>query len=265
LDAPTANSPTAIAAGIVRRIRILVRANAAAEANATPQALSPRSEAPPAGLIKHFADYSWGVYLQRQQTMLFALLAITTGGVWIAAWKIERKPPVVARAPASLRELADDYFGLSEVSYDSATFFLVSVLPTLHGLDDSGAPMLALVQGQVAPKIFAAANARIARDLPRARSNLMTQQLVLSSVGEIVTDTVTQRIGAYVRGYLVVTTRRLDTPAVYIPYRAQVLLSLNPPGKLNPSPYYLFSLEEKIGDAAIDWDKTMTRKPGNAP
>jgi hypothetical protein len=71
-------------------------------------------------------------------------------------------------------------------------------------------------------------------------------------VSEVVADAPSRRAAAYVRGYLTVTVRHAE--AEFYPWRGQVLLEVNPVGRLNPWPFYLLRFEERTGPKAPDWD-----------
>jgi hypothetical protein len=55
------------------------------------------------------------------------------------------------------------------------------------------------------------------------------------------------------RGYLTVTVRHAE--AQFFPWRARVLLAVNPVSRLNPYPFYLLRCEERTGPEAPAWDE----------
>ena len=53
---------------------------------------------------------------------------------------------------------------------------------------------------------------------------------------------------------MTVTVHRAE--AQFFPWRARVLLEVNPPSRLNPYPFYLLRLEQRTGPEALAWDQT---------
>ncbi|HVW22744.1 MAG TPA: hypothetical protein VHC86_16135 [Opitutaceae bacterium] len=212
-----------------------------------------RIELPPA-LWRHYRSFAWVVHEQRLMLLLIAVVLAATGMVWLLAWDLGRKPPLVVRAPPSLKESAAAFYGVPEISYDQMAFFLHGCLPLLYAADEEGHRFLPLVQGLVAPEIYSEAERRLAAGQPAAAANRLTQALTLTGIGEVVADARSRRAGAYVRGYLTVTLRHAE--AEFFPWRGEVVLEVNPPGRLNASPFYLARLEERTGPAAPAWDRS---------
>jgi hypothetical protein len=200
----------------------------------------------------HYRHFSWVIHEQRLLLIVFGFLFAACGLVWGVAWHLQRKPPVVVRAAPSLKESASAYYGVPEISYDQIAFFLHGCLPLLYAADEEGHRLLPLAQGLVAPEIYTEAEHRLAKTGEVVSNNRVTQSLTLTGVSEVVADAPSRRAAAYVRGYLTVTVRHAE--AEFYPWRGQVLLEVNPVGRLNPWPFYLLRFEERTGPKAPDWD-----------
>lgn len=216
----------------------------------------------PAVVTGHFRHYAWTVYLQRLLMANLAILIVATVVVWVMAYRLNTKQPLLVRAPQSLKQKAEDYYKLDDVTYDSVALFLTTTLPLLQAVDDGGYPMLGLTRGMVSGKIYEAARQGLERDLPKIRKNMIHQHLQVTRVMNVLADPKSRRIAAYVKGYIVVAIQKGSTAPVVIPYRAHVVLENNPPSKLNPSPYFLVEKEERINNAALAWDREMEKEEG---
>lgn len=218
-----------------------------------------RSDSPadpdlPTEVRSHYRHFAWVVHEQRLLMLVLAFLAAACGMVWILAWRLARKAPAVVRAPASLKEAAAAFYGVPEVAYDQMAFFLHGCLPLLYAADENGHLLLPLAQGLVAPEIYTRAERRLDAARRAVAANRVTQALTLTGVSDVVADAPSRRAAAYVRGYLTVTLRREE--AQFFPWRAQVLLEVNPAGRLNAWPFFLARLEDRVGPSAPAWDRT---------
>jgi hypothetical protein len=208
----------------------------------------------PENVLRHYRNFAWVIYEQRVVMLVLVFLAATTGWVWVVALRLEHKPPVVIRAPASLKEAAAAFYGVTDISYDQLVFFLHGCLPLLYTVDDGGHPLLPLAEGLIAPAIYEEAEKRLNTDAKEVEANHMTQSLTLTGISDVVADTRSARAAAYVRGYVTVTMKH-DSTTIF-PWRAQVVLQANPVSRLNPYPFYLAELTAKVGPDALAWDRT---------
>ncbi len=200
----------------------------------------------------HCRHFSWVIHEQRLVVLILGVFLAVCIAVWALAFDLGGRRPVVVRAGPSLKEAAAAYYGVPDVSYDAVAFFLNGCLPLLYSIDDSGHPLLPLAQGLVAPEVYGDAERRLGAAGPDVQANRMTQALALTGVTDVVTDARSGRAAAYVRGYLTVTVRHAE--AQFFPWRAQVLLSINPVSRLNPYPFYILRCEERTGPEAPSWD-----------
>lgn len=230
----------------------------AGPAAAPPAGVPPEAPLPPA-VRRHYRHFAWVVHEQRIALLLLGAAAGTCAMVWTMAWHLRRKPAVVVRAGPSLKAAAEAYSGPPEISFDQLAFFLQGCLPLLHATDEAGHPLLALAQGLVAPELYRDAERRLDSEAPDVSANRMTESLTLTEVGDVVADPGSGRAAAYVRGYVTVTLRRAQ--AQFFPWRARVLLAVNPPGRLNPYPFYLVGCDERTGPEAPAWDAARDRPP----
>lgn len=248
------------ALGIVARLRKLLSPKESGDE----EAISPApSGAPPSIVQQHFKHFAFTTYILRSMAAMMVALLIANVAVWFAAHQLSSKPALLYRALPSLKAQADAHFKMDDVSFDSVAFFVTSTLPLLHGVNDGDYGPLELARGMVAPSIITEARQSFERDMGVIRKNMIHQNLYITEVTHVVSDPKTRRVGAYAKGWLVVAVRKGATPAILIPYRADVVLEANPPSKLNPSPYYLLRREERINDAAIAWDREMAERTAN--
>ena len=63
----------------------------------------------PENVLRHYRNFAWVIYEQRVVMLVLVFLAATAGWVWVAALKLAHKPPLVVRAPASLKEVAANF------------------------------------------------------------------------------------------------------------------------------------------------------------
>jgi hypothetical protein len=213
----------------------------------------PAEAAPPPELWRHYRQFAWVISEQRLLLLAYGFLLAAAALVGSLAWHLQAKPPLVVRAAPSLKEEAAAFYGAPELSYDQLAFFLHGCLPLLYAADDSGHPLLPLAEGLVAPEIYRAAERRLSASGPDVAANRMTQTLSLTAITQVVTDGPSGRAAAYVRGYLTVTMRQAE--ALFYPWRGRVVLAVNPASRLNPYPFYLLALDERIGPDAADWDR----------
>jgi hypothetical protein len=212
----------------------------------------PRVAEMPREVWTHYRHFSWVIHEQRLILLILGVLLADCIAVWTLAFNLGRKPPAVVRAGPSLKEAAAAFYGVPDISYDAVAFFLNGCLPLLYAIDDSGHPLLPLAQGLVAPEVYGDAERRLGASGRDVQANRMTQELALTGVTDVVTDARSGRAAAYVRGYLTVTVRHAE--AQFFPWRAQVLLAINPVSRLNPYPFYILRCEERTGPGAPAWD-----------
>jgi hypothetical protein len=208
---------------------------------------------PPAAW-RHYRHFAWVIHEQRLLVLVLGFLLTACGLVWSLAWRLQHKPAVVVRAAPSLKEAAAAFYGIPEISYDQMAFFLHGCLPLLYATDDGGHRLLPLAQGLVAPEIYTAAERRLNQAGPAVLANRITQSLTITGVSDVMADAPSRRAAAYVRGYVTVTVRHAE--AEFFPWRAQVLLEVNPMSRLSPWPFYLLRFEDRAGAASPAWDQS---------
>ena len=167
-----------------------------------------------------------------------------------------QKPAMQLNAAPSLKAESEEFFGKkTEVNIDDLLLYVNTVLPLMHRLDDRGAPDLPLLRGLVAPAVFEKADQEAKRSTPLAKKNFVIQNLVVTRVTDVVTDNDRGRLSAYVQGYLVIVVQSTNKPVV-LPYRAEILLEMSPPSRLNRFPFVLIRRDWRIDKAALDWDES---------
>jgi len=181
----------------------------------------------------------------------------------VAGWQAGVRPQMQLTAPNSLRKEADITFGKEDVNLDDMLLFINTVLPLMHRLDDRGDPDLPLLRGLVAPDIFAKAESDASRQAVQAKKHFIIQNLVVTRIEDVEQDSKHGRVSCYVRGYLAIIIQS-SKKNVVLPYRAELLLEMAPPSRLNRFPFVLVKREWRIDQAALDWDSERTVKMGAA-
>lgn len=197
-------------------------------------------------------DMAFSIHEQRLVGVILALLFLASGCVWTINYELSKKQTFVLRAPLSLKQEAQKLTGSVSISYDQLAFFIIAVLPRLYSVDENGYPFLPLIQGLIDPSIISHAEAGFNQLGSELKSNHMTQTLTVTAINDVIADEKLGRAAAYVKGNVCVTLNQARV--LFYPYRAQVLLAVNPVGLLNPYPFYILKCEEKIGAKAIEWD-----------
>lgn len=167
-----------------------------------------------------------------------------------------QRPPMVMVAPDSLDESERTLFGAdTEVSVDDLYLYLNSTLPLMHQLDETGAPNLLLLRGMVAPELYEEAAFELAKSEKQAKKNFIVQNLIITRIQDVVVDKERGRVNAYVKGYLAIIVQSRGKNVI-LPYRADVIMDMQPPSRLNRFPFQMLKRQWKVGQTAMDWDGT---------
>ena len=210
----------------------------------------------PAVAITEVKRYAYVRWLLRVLTASVILNGAVITILFLAGLIAGQRPTLQLNAAPSLRAEADAVFGKNtEVNVDDLLLYVNTVLPLMHRVDDRGSPELPLLRGLVAPAVYDQAEAEARRGAPLAKKNYVIQNLVVTRVDDVVTDTERGRLSAYVRGYLAIIVQSTSKPVV-LPYRAEVLLEKAPPGRLNRFPFVLIRRDWRIDKAATGWDES---------
>lgn len=205
--------------------------------------------------IKRYAYVRWLLRVLIASVILNGIVLLV---LFVTGLMAGQRPTMQLNAAPSLRAEADAVFGKkTDVNVDDLLLYINTVLPLMHRLDDRGAPELPLLRGLVAPAVFDKAESEAKRSAPLAKKNFVIQSLVVTRVDDVVTDNERGRLSAYVRGYLAIIVQSTNKPVV-LPYRAEVLLEMAPPSRLNRFPFVLIRREWRIDKAALEWDETRS-------
>jgi hypothetical protein len=230
----------------------------------TPDSTTPADGAPlPVYIQKGARDYAQTEWLLSLVHITIALAALIAGVLFFANLTAARKDTVRINAPDTLSVLADKYFQVEGLRFDQIATSVITILTLKHHVDEGGAPYFELLQGMVAPKIYMRAESGLKKAIIEIKKTMIIQNLNITSIDDLETDPNTRRVSCYVRGYFS-TTSRLDGQTRVVPYRGLALLELNTVGSLNPLPFTMLDLEEKVGPAAVDWDATRKKETANA-
>lgn len=218
--------------------------------------LSPAADSAVHNEVKRYAYVRWllrvlGLSIGINYVCLLVLL--------IAGLVAGQKPVLQLNAAPSLKADAEDSFGKkTEVNIDDLLLYVNTVLPLMHRLDDRGAPDLPLLKGLVSPSVFEKADQEAKRSTPLAKKNFVIQNLVVTRLTDVVTDNDRGRLSAYVHGYLVIVVQSTNKPVI-LPYRAEILLEMSPPSRLNRFPFVLIRRDWRMDKAALDWDESRSK------
>jgi hypothetical protein len=198
----------------------------------------------PALAERRYRQYAWTRCEQRLFAVMLAALCAAGGLVWIAAWRLQAKPAVVVRAGPTLKEAAEAFYGIPEISYDEVVFFLHGCLPLLYEAEEDRHPWLPLAEGLVAPDIYDAAERRLASGDAARTTHRVSQALSISAVEHFVADPKLGRAAAEIVGQLTLAVG--DAATRRFPWHGRAVLAVNPGSRLNPYPFYLLSLETQV-------------------
>ncbi len=247
------------AAGVIASLRSLLKQRRVSQTSGIASE-QPALATIPHVVQAHWKHYAWNKWLLRLLGLCIFGLVVAAGAVWWTASKLNDRPALLLRGESTLKQKAEEFYHLSDVTYDSVTMFVASVLPPLHDIDDGGYPLLRMVRGMVSTKVFEEARASLEGDLQTVRKRNVNQHLRIVAVEHIDFDEAHRRIVAYVKGYFVVVFQKGEAAPVFVPYRASVILDQNPPSKVNPSTYFLVDREERLNAAALAWDKEYVQQ-----
>ena len=209
------------------------------------QAFTPQAE------IRRYSYVSWLLRVLYASVILNGVCLVI---LVITALLASQRPLVQLNGPPSLRAEAKAMFGSdTEVNVDDLLIYLNTVLPLMHRIDDRGSPELPLLRGLIAPTVYEKAQQEADRSAKLAKQNFIIQNLVVTRVDEVEIQRERGRISAYVRGYLAIIIQSKNRPVI-LPYRAEVLMEMAPPSRLNRFPFVLIRREWKTDKAALNWD-----------
>jgi hypothetical protein len=220
-------------------------------------------------LQTHFREFYWARNLIHWQMVATCFLCFAVMLIWVAYIKAYSRPRLMFEGQPTLREAMNSKEDSDEVNMDQVTVFSLMVLNLLNTSDDLGSPHLRLLLGMVNPEIYERQQVNVEKNLAKMREMEITKTFVPTQVLLLAQDKDTGRIAVYVRGYLFIGYGRSDHGPYHqtIPYRVKLVLENNTPGKLNPFPFYLVSLDEQIfksGAEARDYD-TQVLQTLNSP
>ena len=214
---------------------------------------------------KELKRYAYVKWLLRVLTVSILINVAVVAMLFVAGLLAGHRPLVQVTARPSLAAEAEAFFGSeTKVSADDLLFFLNTVLPLMHRIDDRGNPELPLLRGMISPKEYERVEKEMVRLSDLAKKNIAIQNLVVTRVEDVEQDSSGSRISAYVRGYLAIIVQTSNRFTV-VPYRAQVLLELNPPSRLNRFPFVLLKRDWRMDKAAIDWDAERAAMKAEKP
>ena len=206
--------------------------------------------------LKRYAFVRWLLRVLGVSAMLNVFVLLCLGMGWILAGQ---RPLMQLTAPTSMREEADAFFGKTEINYDDLLLFIHTTLPLLHQIDDRGAAAMPLLRGMISPSVFEVAAREAGRATQLAKKHYAVQNLVVTRVTDIIADSKRGRVSCYVRGYLAIIIQS-SGKNVILPYRAQVLLEMIPPSRLNRFPFMLVKRDWRIDKEALAWDAERALK-----
>jgi hypothetical protein len=215
----------------------------------------------PAYVRYNASNYAYTEWLFSLVKIAIVVMSLAAAVLLFANLTAAHKDTVRINAPDTLSVLADKYFHVEGLKFDQIATSVITVLTLKHHVDEGGAPYFVLLQGMVAPHIYMRAETGLKKAISEIKKTMIIQNLNITSIDDLETDPKSKRVSCYVRGYFS-TTSRLDGQTRIVPYRAEVLLELNTVGNLNPLPFTMIDLQEKVGPEAVSWDKSRKASAG---
>lgn len=183
-------------------------------------------------------------------TAIIALLVLI---LWFAVFLLAKRDYMVIDLPPSLAERIETEFGESNTSRDSFDRSLVLNLQIMNQHDFSTQPNVALLRGAVNPDIYTKVLERYNVNKATFQAKGIIQNLTVTKIENVFRSVNGKRLSATVRGYLTIVTfpDGKNKDAVIIPYRARVVVLVQPKSRLNPERYYLLQVEEASGQENV--------------
>lgn len=172
------------------------------------------------------------------------------------------RPTYAMVNPPSLKDAAIAHRTADGIDKDTLYMFLNYTLPLLNQVSPQGAPYLPLLQGAVEPSVYGKIRRDTEKNMGEVRKAMLTQNLVISGITDVIYDQNTGKLSAYVIGNLGAIAQQAakGVASHIIPYRARVVLTVVPPSKVNPFPFFLSALEQRYDARATAWDATQLKK-----
>lgn len=224
--------------------------------------LSDLLKKPPQGPpYKHIDDYAWTKAVIAWSNLDTIILLIFTIIIWTAWYLAFTKPIYGITASPSLQHRMEEFTSIPSLDRDIFGVWLVDTLETLHQTDPTGKPFLPGIVGQINPEIYEKAVAEYERNRGTIKKQGIVKNLNVTRIVKVYINKEDQRISAFIRGYIITTRVIPDSeteappPRVILPYRAKVIVEKDIESKINPTGYYLTTLQEKLGKEAIEWER----------
>lgn len=205
-------------------------------------------------LRREMERYAFVKWVLRLLAAALILAGASVAAVVIAGVMVRKRPTYTLVAPPSLAAEADAFYaGEPEANLDDLIIFLNTTLPLMHKVDDRGSPDLLLLRSLVTPAIYEEVRAELGRSARTAKQNLIIQNLVITRIEDVDVKKDRGRVGAYVKGYLTIIIQSRNKHVI-MPYRAEVVMDLTPPSRLNRFPFVMVRREVRTDKAATEWD-----------
>jgi hypothetical protein len=195
-----------------------------------------------------------------------AWLFVSVSVIWICVlmlfvgvYILESRPVQIGKSLPTIREEVEKELGTVPVRRDHFDLFVISTCKILYNVDDSGASYRALLKGSVEPEILRRYDKETAENMAEIRAGMVVQNLTINTIRNFIYNPETGITTAYVMGYIstIIQQSEKGTRAGTTPFRAKVFVKEGLSNNLSPWGFYLVKIEERIGEAALDWDRSV--------
>lgn len=203
---------------------------------------------------KHFRELAYVTNLVGWLKFSVAVVLFLVAVIWAGVVVAKLKPIGMVRAQPGLQDaVREAMVAHMPLSRDPLDHFAVSSIVMMKQVDSSGAPLLPMLQGLVAPPVYQRAVDSVARNIDNIRRLVQSQSFVFGDILQFVPPDDTGVAAIWVRGKLRITQGLGERAPVYRDhdYVAKLYVSRNLPSAANHQHFYLEDIEEWVGPKAL--------------
>lgn len=198
-----------------------------------------------------YDPFSWVRHVLLWTNFQIVFLGVACVAVTIMAAVVKNRGLMVIDLPDSLRDRAYRQFDIKGVDRDEFDRFTMGTLTMMHQFDFRNMPNVELLKGLVNPDVYMAVQSRYNKNAQSIRSKGIIHDLHITAIENVYPSVNQKSYSATVKGYLNVSSFAHDKKEVqFLPYRARVVVRVQPNTSINRSGYYLMQIHEFAGDEA---------------
>lgn len=196
-----------------------------------------------------YDPFAWVRHVLLWTNWQVIILAVACVIATALSYAITHRGLMVIDLPESLRSQVYTQYATTDPDRDEFDRFVLSTLGTLHQFDYKSSPNIEILKGLVNPDIYMKVQQSYQASSEQIHTKGIIQELHISKIDNVYPSVNGKRYSATVKGYLNVSSTINDRKTQkFLPYRARVVVRLQPPSILNKSGYYLTQLSEFAGD-----------------